>query len=64
LNGKEKFLEASRTIKEYIALRNWDSASVVVELNSEIIGQEHWTNIVLRDNDQLEILRFVGGGSA
>ena len=64
LNGKEESLEQPRTIKEFIAVRKWDSATVVVELNSEIIGQEHWTNIVLRDDDRLEILRFVGGGSA
>ncbi len=64
LNGKEEFLEEPRNIEEFIAVRKWDSATVVVELNSEIIGQEHWTNIVLRDDDRLEILRFVGGGSA
>ena len=62
MNGKEEFLEQPTTIKEFIAIRNWDSASVVVELNREIIGQEDWGNIVLRDNDQLEILRFAGGG--
>jgi len=64
LNGKEESLEQPRTIKEFIAVRKWDSATVVVELNSEIIDQGHWTDIVLRDGDRLEILRFVGGGSA
>ncbi len=64
LNGKEESLQQPRTIKEFIAVRKWDSATVVVELNSEIIDQGHWTDIVLRDGDRLEILRFVGGGSA
>ena len=64
LNGKEEFLEQSTTIKEFIAIRNWDPASIVVELNLAIVGREDWANIVLRDNDQLEILRFVGGGGA
>jgi len=34
----------------------------IVEYNGEIIPQERWDQIILKEGDTLEIFKFVGGG--
>lgn len=36
---------------------------VAVELNRDIAPRERWSQTLLKDGDQLEIVHFVGGGS-
>jgi sulfur carrier protein len=40
------------------------SDRVAVELNRDIVPRDRWTETTLKDGDQLEIVHFVGGGSA
>lgn len=62
LNGKEKEIEAGTTLAELIGLLEINPEAVVVEYNYELVRKETWDSIVLKENDRLEILRFVGGG--
>ena len=36
---------------------------VAVELNREIVPRDRWSQTPLKDNDRLEIVHFVGGGT-
>lgn len=36
---------------------------VAVELNRDIAPRDRWSETILKDGDQLEIVHFVGGGS-
>jgi len=38
------------------------SDRVAVELNRDIAPRDRWSDIALKDGDQLEIVHFVGGG--
>ncbi len=38
------------------------SASVVIELNRAILQPDSYATVLLQNNDQVEIIRFVGGG--
>jgi sulfur carrier protein len=62
LNGKEEFFKESLTVAELINLKGLNPDTVVVEYNRELVKKEHLAGIVLKENDRLEILRFVGGG--
>ena len=46
----------------FIADNNYKPEHVVVELNEEIIPKEKYEQIVLKQNDTLEVLSFMGGG--
>lgn len=35
---------------------------VAVELNGELLRQSHFAGTRLRENDQIEIIHYVGGG--
>ena len=61
INGKQENC-TSGTIAELLAKKNIPSDALVVELNGTIIKQGQWPNIMLKDNDMLELLNFVGGG--
>ncbi len=37
-------------------------ATIVVELNREVVPKNAYADITLADGDKLELVRFVGGG--
>lgn len=62
LNGQATPVVAGITIGELIRQKNLDPATIVVEHNLTIITTADLDRITLKENDALEILRFVGGG--
>ncbi|MDF2547530.1 MAG: thiS [Anaerosolibacter sp.] len=62
VNGKREFIDQSVSILEYLSLKGLDPNRAVVEHNYHVVKKEEWGNIILKENDQLEVLRFVGGG--
>ena len=35
---------------------------IVVEMNGDIPNRKQWKDIVLKEEDKIELIRFVGGG--
>jgi sulfur carrier protein len=62
INGKEKQLDDGLTVKHLLKQLNIPFETVVVELNGDIIYKEEYEKVILKDNDKVEIVRFVGGG--
>ncbi len=62
LNGKEEIIEEGVTLACLIAMKGLNPDTVIVEYNLDLIKKEEWEAIPLKQNDRLEILRFVGGG--
>ncbi len=62
INGKKKDIESEISILNFLKSKEVDPKKVVIELNKEIIKTENYNNIVLKPNDEMEILSFVGGG--
>ena len=61
VNGEEKNA-AGQTVAAYLASAGFDAARVVVELNESIVPKARYGETALRDNDQVEIVFFMGGG--
>jgi sulfur carrier protein len=62
LNGKKEIIEEGATVAGLIALKSLNPDAVIVEYNHDLIKKGEWSDIALKENDRLEILRFVGGG--
>ena len=62
LNGKEEELTEGQTITRLIADKGINPASIIVEHNYVVVKSDAWDSVILRENDNLEILRLVGGG--
>ncbi|TYB33386.1 MAG: sulfur carrier protein ThiS [Flexistipes sinusarabici] len=62
VNGKKREVAESLTVKELLNHFDIKPGSVVVELNRGIIDREQFGITKIKENDQLEIVHFVGGG--
>ncbi|OEH86199.1 thiamine biosynthesis protein ThiS [Desulfuribacillus stibiiarsenatis] len=63
INGKEEQLTVEGlSILEWVVEKGLQPQQLVIEHNGQVIEQEQWSHITLKENDQLEVLRFVGGG--
>lgn len=63
LNGKPKELEEAITILTLLQQLGLHPQQVAVEINRDIIKRESYESHVLHEGDEIEVLRFVGGGS-
>jgi sulfur carrier protein len=61
INGREERREAC-SVAELVAGKGLAAGSVVVEYNGRIIPRDEWPEVILRQDDVLEMLTFVGGG--
>ena len=65
VNGKEKHFEDDRfpnTISDLLNHLNIVAATVVVEIDGQIINRGKFDTTKLQPNQSLELIRFVGGG--
>ncbi len=61
INGEEKAI-AGKNLFEYLKEAGFEPERVVVERNFEIIPKDQLGNVTIQDEDEIEVLRFVGGG--
>ena len=61
LNGQE-IDAAGKTISEIIEKEGYNAARLAVELNGSIVPKTKYAETVVKENDTLEIVSFVGGG--
>lgn len=62
INGDTRAFDSPLTLAGLIEKLGMKLDRVAVELNGEIAPREQWPSTQLRDQDQLEIVHFVGGG--
>ncbi|MBZ4644462.1 MAG: sulfur carrier protein [Deferribacteres bacterium] len=62
LNGKITELEKNITVSELLQNLKIHSKLVVVEINGDIIQKDYFDNTFIKENDKVEVVRFVGGG--
>ena len=62
INGKEEAVDKKKNIAELISGRGLSSDRIVVEHNFRIVPKETWHTIELNEDDNVEIVSFVGGG--
>lgn len=63
LNGKTQVIGDSITILQMLDNLKLHPKQVAVEVNREIVKRDQFENRRLSEGDEIEILRFVGGGS-
>ncbi len=61
LNGK-KVKSESKTLMDFVIEKGLDPNSLIAEVNFEVIRQDTWKDVSIKDGDNIELLSFVGGG--
>ena len=62
VNGKLKSIPDNFKISDLVKELKIPLKKVAIELNQEIIDKKKTSKIILKKNDKIEIVHFIGGG--
>ena len=62
INGEDRRVPAALSVAELLADLDLAAVRVAVEHNRRILKRQEFTQVILADGDELEIVHFVGGG--
>ena len=62
LNGKKILVKQKILLFELLKIYKLDRKKVAIELNGLIIPKNLYKKKVLKSNDKIEIVHFIGGG--
>ena len=62
INGKTIGLSENITVSEYLKQNQYRPERIAIELNGSILPKSACDSTVLKDEDVMEIVSFVGGG--
>ncbi|MDA9653359.1 sulfur carrier protein ThiS [Candidatus Pelagibacter sp.] len=62
LNGKTKIIKEKYKIQNLLTDLKVPLKKVAIELNQEILDKKKINKILLKKNDKIEIVHFIGGG--
>lgn len=64
INGQPRDFPDGLTLASLVEQLGMKADRVAVELNLEIVPRGNWDSTTLKSGDKLEIVHFVGGGTA
>ena len=62
VNGAEKDFDSGISLAELITQLDLPAPRIAIELNREVVRRSDWGGTMLKDDDRIEIVHFVGGG--
>lgn len=63
INGKEIIIDQEITVKELLINQKVEMPEyVTVQVNDELISREKFETLLIKENDSIEFLYFMGGG--
>jgi thiamine biosynthesis protein ThiS len=62
VNGEEKQVHPSTTVKQLLASLGLADTLVAVERNEEVVPRARHESTTLTEGDRVEVVHFVGGG--
>jgi len=61
-NGRQHDIDGGTTLGTLLEDLNLFPDTVVAEINKKIIDRDQYEALILSEGDQVELIRFVGGG--
>ena len=62
LNGDVYEIKGSTNLNELLNKLKIEKNKVAIEVNGEIVQSDMYENLVLKKDDKVEIVHFIGGG--
>ena len=62
VNGKFKSISGNYNISDLVKDLKIPLKKVAIELNQEIMDKKNIEKVILKKNDKIEIVHFIGGG--
>ena len=62
MNGDQKDFDSAISLADLITQLDLPATRIAIELNREVVRRSDWGSTMLKDEDRIEIVHFVGGG--
>ena len=62
VNGKIRSVKSPLLVQELLDLFDIDPQVIVVEIDQKIIDRNQYQTTLLKENNRVELIRFMGGG--
>ena len=62
VNGELMEVDGTPTLAELITQLDLPAPRIAIELNRDVVRRSDWGSTMLKDEDRIEIVHFVGGG--
>jgi thiamine biosynthesis protein ThiS len=62
VNGQPREIADNLDLSQLIASLNLRPEQIAIELNQTVVRRVQWHSTILREDDKVEIVHFVGGG--
>ena len=63
VNGDNREIEEGSTVSDLLGELKLRADQVAVEINLKILDRKEFDGIILQEDDHVEILSFIGGGT-
>ncbi|MGH9971159.1 MAG: sulfur carrier protein ThiS [Pyrinomonadaceae bacterium] len=64
VNGESREVADNLSLQELVRYLQLKPEQIAVELNHSVVRRAGWASTVLKEGDNVEIVHFVGGGTA
>ena len=62
LNGKKITIKSKSSVLDILKRYKLDSRKLAIERNGFIIPRANFKKTILKENDKIEVVHFIGGG--
>jgi thiamine biosynthesis protein ThiS len=62
VNGESREVEDKLSLQDLVIYLNLSAARLAIELNQNVVRRGDWATVILKEDDRVEIVHFVGGG--
>ena len=63
VNGERQEIAGASSLADLIAELELPVARIAIERNREVVRRKDWSVTMLQEDDQIEVVHFVGGGA-
>ena len=63
VNGELREVKGTVSLEELVTQLELPVARIAIELNRDVVRRSEWQSTMLKDDDRIEIVHFVGGGA-
>ena len=62
VNGESREVEDKLSLQDLVIYLNLSAARLAIELNQNVVRRGDWDTMILKEDDRVELVHFVGGG--
>mgnify|MGYP001482284231 CR=1 FL=1 len=62
INGEKKYFNENNNLFSILNCLEVDNSGIAIEINSSVVPKSQYKKIIIKNDDKIEIVQFIGGG--